>query len=319
MYICKYCNKEFKSKSNYHSNKRLEKHIIHCHSNPNRINYKCKYCDKEELTPAKIASHVSSCKLNSNYETIRLKRVENSKVGRPHSQETKDKISIARKKYLMDNPDKVPYLLNHSRKESYPEKYFTEVFLKEEINVVKCYRVSLYELDFSIPDRKIDIEIDGSQHYLDKKIVESDKRRTEYLESNGWDIIRIDWAKYQKMSLTQRSNFIFELKQYIDNIISKKPLILNQICINSIKKKSKIEKCKKIKTKKNSKRNKKKCIDCENYTSGIRCNKCRRINDRKVVRPSLDILLEEIKELGYRGCGRKYGVSDNSIRKWLKR
>jgi hypothetical protein len=29
-------------------------------------------------------------------------------------------------------------------------------------------------------------------------------------------------------------------------------------------------------------------------------------------------LLDEIKELGYCGTGRKYGVSDNAIRKWLK-
>ena len=27
---------------------------------------------------------------------------------------------------------------------------------------------------------------------------------------------------------------------------------------------------------------------------------------------------DEIKKLGYSGTGRKYGVSDNSIRKWLK-
>lgn len=39
---------------------------------------------------------------------------------------------------------------------------------------------------------------------------------------------------------------------------------------------------------------------------------------RKVERPSLDILLKEVKEFGYSATGRKYGVSDNSIRKWIK-
>jgi transposase-like protein len=29
-------------------------------------------------------------------------------------------------------------------------------------------------------------------------------------------------------------------------------------------------------------------------------------------------LIKEIGELGYTGTGRKYGVSDNSIRKWKK-
>ncbi len=43
------------------------------------------------------------------------------------------------------------------------------------------------------------------------------------------------------------------------------------------------------------------------------------INNRKVKnRPSKAQLLLGIKELGYAGMGRKYGVSDNCIRKWLK-
>jgi len=41
-------------------------------------------------------------------------------------------------------------------------------------------------------------------------------------------------------------------------------------------------------------------------------------NRRKVERPPYDQLIEEINELGYCGTGRKYGVSDNSIRKWKK-
>jgi len=39
---------------------------------------------------------------------------------------------------------------------------------------------------------------------------------------------------------------------------------------------------------------------------------------RKVERPSYEQLLNEIEQLGYSGTGRKYGVSDNSIRKWVK-
>lgn len=42
------------------------------------------------------------------------------------------------------------------------------------------------------------------------------------------------------------------------------------------------------------------------------------LNRRLVQRPPLNQLLEEIEELGYSNTGRKYGVSDNSIRKWVK-
>ena len=43
-----------------------------------------------------------------------------------------------------------------------------------------------------------------------------------------------------------------------------------------------------------------------------------RMERRIVNRPSLSQLLQEISELGYVTTGRKYGVSDNAIRKWVK-
>lgn len=48
------------------------------------------------------------------------------------------------------------------------------------------------------------------------------------------------------------------------------------------------------------------------------CEKCAQINQRKVERPSYETLLKELEESNYSAVGRKYGVSDNSIRKWLK-
>ena len=42
------------------------------------------------------------------------------------------------------------------------------------------------------------------------------------------------------------------------------------------------------------------------------------IKNRRVERPLKEVLLQEVKEKGYSATGRKYGVSDNAIRKWLK-
>lgn len=63
-----------------------------------------------------------------------------------------------------------------------------------------------------------------------------------------------------------------------------------------------------------------KCIDCnlEVSRTSIRCVKCESLKQRKVERPEVETLLKEIDELGYKGTGRKYGVSDNAIRKWIK-
>jgi Zn finger protein HypA/HybF involved in hydrogenase expression len=59
-----------------------------------------------------------------------------------------------------------------------------------------------------------------------------------------------------------------------------------------------------------------------NSKSGL-CNKCVKqkysCQKRKIKeRPSKEQLLKEIKETNYCAVGRKYGVSDNAIRKWLK-
>ncbi len=40
--------------------------------------------------------------------------------------------------------------------------------------------------------------------------------------------------------------------------------------------------------------------------------------NRKVQRPSYDVLKSDIGQLGYSATGRKYGVSDNAVRKWEK-
>lgn len=48
------------------------------------------------------------------------------------------------------------------------------------------------------------------------------------------------------------------------------------------------------------------------------CEDCHKKLIRKVIRPTYDILIEEVGSLGYSATGRKYGVSDNAIRKWIK-
>jgi hypothetical protein len=46
--------------------------------------------------------------------------------------------------------------------------------------------------------------------------------------------------------------------------------------------------------------------------------KVNKLRPRKVERPPYDQLILEISDMGYTKTGKKYGVSDNSIRKWVK-
>ena len=48
------------------------------------------------------------------------------------------------------------------------------------------------------------------------------------------------------------------------------------------------------------------------------CLSCHSKTQRKIERPPKEQLLKEVQQSSYVAVGRKYGVSDNAIRKWLK-
>lgn len=56
----------------------------------------------------------------------------------------------------------------------------------------------------------------------------------------------------------------------------------------------------------------------QSTVSGNPINKHKEYWQRKAERPEYEILCQEIEKLGYAGTGRKYGVSDNAIRKWRR-
>ena len=257
---------------------------------------KCKYCDYETNNPLSLGGHMTNCKSNPSYEG-RIKKLSDKAKLKRHSDETRKKLSSIRTKYLEDNPDKVPYLLNHSRTESYPEKYFYKIFTDNGLEIIKGYKIWLYELDFCIPNKKIDIEIDGDQHYLDDKILKSDIKRNNFLKEKGWDIIRIKWSDYKKMSIENKQVYIRQLIDYINGLIIDKPEF------NIEEETQKRCKCGNI---------------VYNHKRNIRCRKCFNLDNRKVERPSLEQLLKDIEETNYVATGKKYGVSDNTIRKWIK-
>lgn len=62
------------------------------------------------------------------------------------------------------------------------------------------------------------------------------------------------------------------------------------------------------------------CVDCgvEVTSYSKRCDKCHQISCRKVERPSYEQLKNEIASTNCKEVSRKYGVTDNTIRKWLK-
>ena len=202
---CIFCDKEHSSSTS------VKNHQLRCNKNPQRIKItknlngnggKNQYTKAKELgLPKPVLSE----------ETIEKKRI--ASTGRRHTQETKDRISNIRKKYLEENPEKIPYLLNHSSKVSYPEKYFIECF-KDLNNIRFQYRVGRYSLDFANIDKKVYFEVDGETHYKNLKTMEIDSRRTKFLSEKGWKEYRVRWKNFQQMSFLDK-------KIFVENIIEK--------------------------------------------------------------------------------------------------
>ena len=206
---CNICKESFRT----HNELILHRKEIHKSGQYSNISYDqvCTFCKRAwRTTTTGYKKHVKSCKLNPD-------RVPGDFIGKHHSEESKKKTSESQKRNLKDG--KVfGYKLNHSSKVSYPEEYFMEVF--KDIPYKYNYQVGLYQLDFAIPERKVYVEIDGEQHYTDKRIVEHDKERTSKLESLGWKCIkRVRWADYQKLSEEEKENYC---KKLIDNFMDSK-------------------------------------------------------------------------------------------------
>ena len=153
------------------------------------LNLECKYCKKILNNYLSLGGHQTNCLLNPN-KNERLEKISNSGKNRILSQETKDKISKSIKNYLDENPGKIPYLLNHSSKESYPEKIFREALEIRNINGwIYNLPIKRFSLDFAFINNKIDVEIDGNTHNLES-VIKKDLNINEILLSLGWKTIR---------------------------------------------------------------------------------------------------------------------------------
>lgn len=210
--------------------------------------------------------------LRSMREAVR--KTDKEKGRRKLSEETKKKISQARISYLKENPDMVPYRLNHySKGESYPEKYFREWLTNQGISFRQEYDLSVYRLDFLIGN--IDLEIDGEQHSVDKRVVESDLRRDAFMAEKSIKVIRVKWSDYCKLTQDEKTNFLSDLAIAL-NGAGDTPIIT----ISSKEEKARYEQPKKF----------------------------------DVSKEELEQILTEAN-YNYVAVGKKFNVSDNAIRK----
>jgi len=219
------------------------------------------------------------------------------------SDEIRDKISKSMKKAHLEKRHPGWSFINLSKdRRSYPEKFFIEVFknnrLYEKFKIEEKFPYHKYFIDFLFVEIKLIVEIDGSQHYRTTESIKHDLERDEFFLNEGFKVYRVKW-----MDVVENPKYeIDKLLYFISNIESSS---YRKYDIDEIKPKRE-KKCK---------------CSCGNIMSikSLLCHNCKSISMRKVERPNIEILKEDIKNLGFLGTGRKYGVSDNAIRKWINK
>ena len=182
--------------------------------------------------------------------------------------------------------------------------------------------------------RRIEQEKIDTSHFLTKKEIFSVKNANTISESELLQRMTSHsdfcngWLKNKLLKLNLLNNHCYECK--IESKWNNKPLKLQLDHINGDHFDNQLKNLRLLcpnchsQTEtfcgKHKKRKKYYCSICNKETKGTTniCAECSMKKLRKVERPSKEKLEIEIKENSFLSLGKKYGVSDNAIRKWCK-
>ncbi|MDP2692812.1 MAG: hypothetical protein Q8O88_04200 [bacterium] len=210
------------------------------------------------------------------------------------------------KKYLRENKDKHVWKRN-SKFKSVPCECFKNKLKENNINFIEEYSPlddRAFSIDVAFPDKKIGIEINGNQHYnSDGTLKKYYQERYDLITNSGWKLYEYHYSMVYNDKIVAQIMCELKDKFELGNIDYTFYIKEQSIEVENKRKMARMDFCK-----------------CGNPKHKIakQCLECALISRRVCKRPSLKILLRDADALGYSGTGRKYGVSDNTIRKWIK-
>jgi hypothetical protein len=135
-------------------------------------------------------------------------------IPQKHTEETKKKISEARKKYLKENGGN-PWVNKTMVKTSPPCENFKNflrskgITFEEEFMPLK-HKNRFFSIDIAFPDKKIGIEINGNQHYnSDRSLAKYYQERHNLIVAEGWILFEIPSKRcFSEESMNQVLNEI---------------------------------------------------------------------------------------------------------------
>ena len=244
VYKCRFCGKEFKRPC------ALGLHERTCKFNPNRkplVNHKCNlpkkvgygnwecscglvfntknelYKHKHEVHNLEMRQKNQTCPycglvMENKRKHYRICEQRRHPETFKWTYEEKKQISNKRKQYLREHPDEHPWK-SKDKFVSVPCEKLKNILLEQGYNFNEEYTdpswEHLYSLDIAFLNEKIDVEVNGNQHYnKDGSLKKYYKLRHEFLESKGWTVIEFQYSNCFK------EDKIIELKQILDSLIT---------------------------------------------------------------------------------------------------
>jgi very-short-patch-repair endonuclease len=171
------------------------------------MEYKCKFCGRvKNTTESGNKNHEMHCPNNPD-RIYQVRRRQWTEADRKRiSEAMKLAIKEGRAHGWANVRDNVCGM-------SYPEKWFVNMLLRNHIGTGYVYNKQFfkYKLDFAWPDKRLCIEIDGAQHYVNPDRQESDKCKDALLEKHGWRVLRLKWGylcKHTRDAIEQVTQFL---------------------------------------------------------------------------------------------------------------
>lgn len=242
-WYCQTCNEYFNSLNELRKHKSIHPQ-------------KCKYCGQIFDSGHELGSHISNCKLNPNYQNIRLKRRESGLISHKHTQQQKRHMSKIRKQYLRLHPQKHPWRRADKFK-SKPCQDLKQFLTDNNIHFYPQYSNPqqfsgrFYAIDIAFPNQKIAIQVNGFQHYKkDGSLTDYHQQKHNIIQQAGWKILEVPCIKTYSIQfrqsllklINQNIEFTYDYTSMIQERKRKK--LQQHICpICGGEKKSKYSKC----------------------------------------------------------------------------
>lgn len=180
-------------------------------------------------------SHILNVSRYAVSKILKDNEIKPNKYNCKHTEETKLKLSLLRKQFLKNNPDKHPWR-NNKKFKSVPCEKLKEWLKLNNIKFVSEYESHgvngrLFSIDIAIPNKMIAIEVNGNQHYnKDGTLKQYYKEREDLLKNVGWSVYQIHYTMCFKLEefknlfeniLTSSIKLNFDYENYTENRIKK--------------------------------------------------------------------------------------------------